>query len=222
MPKYTTREFADLCKIPFSYIKVYKQRGKIIVVDKKIDTDNVINLDFLEKYTGEIPETVEEKKAPTKSIAKQDSKQKPVKDKLPASKEKLSVPSKPNEPASRRLYEYDIQLKEAELRKKDVDTRLATLKERKLIGELIPTALVENLFSIHTKTIIVEFSNSVDNIVTILSKKFNVGIKEIAEVRKQLIDEINIASNRSVDSSKKDVKLIVKEYSNTKGAGERN
>jgi len=223
MPKYTTREFADLCKIPFHYIKVYKGRGKIIVVDKKIDTDNIINQEFLEKYTGDMPEVVVPKKSTGAAPVKLPAKEKPVEKKAEAPKSKIHHPDEStlNTP-SKRLYEWDVKLKQAELEKKTVDTRLQALKEKKLIGELIPTSLVENVFSMHTKTIIIEFSNSVDNIVTILSKKYGVGIKEVAEVRKQIIDEINLAANRSVDTSKRDIKLIVKEYSLAKGVGERN
>lgn len=98
---------------------------------------------------------------------------------------------------------------------------LARLRIQKQRGILIPTALVKVVFKQHSQSILVEFKNSVDSILTILRKRKNLDANEVAEIRGELQQAINDSVGKSISRSQKSISNIVNEYAEKKEVGER-
>lgn len=116
----------------------------------------------------------------------------------------------------------DYQLKQTELLKKQQETRLLELKEQKTLGVLIPTEMVKILFTQHSKSILTAFDNSIDRILTKISKVKKLTNKERSKFRGELKTELNTAVDKSIDESKRNIKRMVFEYTEVRGRGERN
>jgi hypothetical protein len=84
----------------------------------------------------------------------------------------------------------------------------------------MPTDMVKIIFTQHTKSIVEEFKNAVDGILTKFSKRRDLDNAEVAEIRGELIKVINSATENAVKTSKKNIQNIISEYSETKEVGE--
>lgn len=115
----------------------------------------------------------------------------------------------------------DHQIKQVELEKKTQETRLLKLKEQKTLGVLIPTEMVKILFTHHTKSILTEFDNSIDRILTKISKIKKLTNEERSKLRGELKKELNTAVDKTIDASKRKIKRMVFEYTEVRGVGER-
>lgn len=215
MPLYTRKDFAAKCGVPVANVNVYVGRKKITLTGKLID-DSLPENDYFyqnclrNKGTDQIEEVKDVPDAEPVMPAHNNF----TKTSTFSQKETKKVESSAH-------FQLDHKLKQAELEKKEVDTRIAKLKEDKLKGRVLPTDLFKMVFSQHTKSIIHEFNNSVDKMLVRIVKKKNLTNEESAEIRKELIDEINRAVDASVDESKKTLKALLEEHSNKRGKGER-
>ena len=208
MALLTKKEFAQKCGVPTNYLSVYIQRGNIVLSDGLIDDTLQANVYFHLKKTKENPvQKSEELTPPPKPI---NVKAKPRK----ISDEK--------EFTGQSKFNQDIETREAELEKKRVEIRLALLKEQKLMGELIPTDLIKSFFILHSESIKVSFNEGCENLIVIISQQKQLSNTEVAEVRKKLVDIINLSIDNAISSSKKNLTNIVKEYSERRGIGEKN
>ncbi|KKN59967.1 hypothetical protein LCGC14_0537170, partial [marine sediment metagenome] len=114
----------------------------------------------------------------------------------------------------------DKKIKKAELAKKQVDTRIALIKEEKMRGEVLPTEMVKILFAQHSKNIIAEFENSLDKVLTILAKEVGMNNKAISKYRGIIKKEINIAVDSTIDKTKEDIVNMIEEFSEKRSRGE--
>ena len=208
----TKKKFSKLCGIETKALAVYIKRGKVVVNGDFIDSDNPINLYFFE--TREIKN--ENKSVPEKS----------GEDKLNerASSNVKEINTKfeyPAEAPASSAYLMDNKIKEQELEKNKLQTKLLEVKLDKVIGDSIPTELVRNLMLAHSKSITVSFKNGLENWLKVISKKLNISIEDVAAFRAELIPIINTAVNDAIDGSKKGIKNIVDEHSQRKDVGER-
>lgn len=205
MALYKRKEFAVKCGVPVANVNVYISRGKITLTDKLIDDALPENDYFYQNcIKNKSADQSEPDQKPDNSIRITDNSQKETK-----------------KVAKSELFQLDNKLKQAELEKKEVDTRIARLKEDKLKGRVLPTELFKIVFSQHTKSILHEYSNSVDKILVRISKRKHLNNAETTEIRKELIEEINNAVDRSNVESKKMLKALIDEYSDRRGKGER-
>ena len=100
-------------------------------------------------------------------------------------------------------------------------TRIALLKEEKMIGASIPTELVKMVFAQHSKSITSAFHTGADNFLMEISKTKGLNRNELAEMRGALILIINKAVDKSIEESKKSISNIVQEFSVKKEVGEK-
>lgn len=127
----------------------------------------------------------------------------------------------------RKLYKSDqkgsleTQLKLIEIEKKKRETRLLELKEQKTLGILIPTELVKLIFAQHTKSILTSFDNSIDRVLTKISKVKKLTSGERSKFRGELKSELNTAVDRSIRESKRNIKKMVQDYTEVRGRGEQ-
>lgn len=208
MALYTKKEFADICGVKTNYLSVPIKRGQIILTGDLIESNDAKNLAFYKKR--EKPNHQPEQIIPSLNEIETASPPKEI---------KLPPPSSKNN-GSQNIYNLDIELKQADLLKKEVDTRLALLKEEKLMGISIPTELVKNVIANLSKSMISSFKDGADNFIIEISKRKSLTGTETAELRGVLVNIINTSSTHAILESKKSLKNIVSEFSDKKEVGE--
>jgi len=218
MALYKRKEFAALCGISEKQLAVYIGRGKVIRTGKLIDDTILENKEFLKSKIGKLSETQNQQINPgveyEREIISNNNELKVI-----SLKKQANETNSNNKDAS--FFELEKQKKAHDIEKIQEEIELLRLKKKKLHGIVIPTEMVKNIFSQHTKSILVEFSNSADKILTKIAKKKNMSNSEVSEVRKEIIHEINLAVDKSIEESKKNIKQIINEYTETRTPGER-
>lgn len=213
MALYKPVEFANMCGLSRANISTYISRGKIIVTGKFIDDAIPQNKEFLEKQLiknkNQVTDHTPSLKVPRQELVTSDGKI----ETLRSAKNAI--------PPDGSLYDLEKKIKEADLSKKHVDTRIQILKEEKLLGTLIPAELVKILIAQHFKSVATSFSHAAETLVVSISKKKQLNKVEEAEIKGELIAILNKAIRDAVDASKKNVKNIQREYSETRGVGEK-
>jgi phage terminase Nu1 subunit (DNA packaging protein) len=200
MSKVSKKDFAELAGIELKHVMTYAKRGKIVIDSNGfIDTKNEANKLFMAKKSVRN----EEKLAgiETKSSKKEEN-----------SQEKIN--------ARMDLIELERARKEADLENKKIEIRLNLLKEEKLMGSTMPIDLVKNIVANLGKSYMTEFKNGVDNIIRVLMKSKDYSRDEVADIRGSLMNVINESMKKSVNSAKKDIKVIAENYSITRSVGE--
>lgn len=213
MAFHSKKEFAELCGMVTNALSVYIKRGKVILSGEFVDGELLQNKEFLKKWSEK-----NGVKQPVAIDINPDIKTKEPKIDKP---KRINNESDDGYASPGGLYALDKEKKTLDIEKTAEEIQLLKVKNEKARAVVVPTELVKALFSQHTKSILVEFSNSVDNIITKISKKKALSNNEVAEIRKELIEEINIAVDKSIDESKKNIKNLMNEYSEKKGVGER-
>lgn len=213
MAFHSKKEFAELCGMVTNALSVYIKRGKVIMSGEFVDGELLQNKEFLKKWSEK-----NGVKQPVAIDINPDIKTKEPKIDKP---KRINNESDDGYTSPGSLYALDKEKKTLDIEKTAEEIQLLKVKNEKARAVVVPTELVKALFSQHTKSILVEFSNSVDNIITKIAKKKALSNNEVAEIRKELIEEINIAVDKSIDESKKNIKNLMNEYSEKKGVGER-
>ncbi len=209
MALYTRKQFQDLCGVDRAYLAVYVKRGKLILTGEMIDDTIPQNKDFLDRQISKLKaaSNSQEKSIPAQQVIKNDE------------------PGENNQQLrhnfSKNNVALDLELKNADLAKKEVDTRIALLKEEKLRGTVIPTDIVKVVFTQHFKSVTSAFHQAADNLIVNIAKKKDLNREEVADIRGILIEIINEAVKDSIDESKNSITNIIAEYSDKKGIGER-
>lgn len=211
MTCYSRIDFARLCGVESRHLSNYIKRGKVVLTGELVDDKHPTNSSFLQKRREKILQIetvyeIEEKPQQALQTEKKINIQPVIPDKQP--KQNLTQ------------YQLEAEIKKADLAKKEVDTRIALLKEEKLMGVSIPTDLVKVVIANLSKSIISAFKDGADNFLIEISKRKSLSISEIAECRGELIKIINTSSTRAISESKRNVKSIINEYSVKRGVGE--
>lgn len=220
MGLHTRKQLSELLTLDWNNksnrdkIGMWVKRGSIIEKDGLIDDTDPQNFYWIKK---------QQEKEPKETIKQDPQKEVPDSvDKLPvvvADQKQKKI--KAGAPKDITKYDLEVEFKELSIEKLKVDTRLQELKEDKIRGEVIPIEIVKTVFAQHSQNIITEFKNSVENIITIFAKKKSLNGNEVAEIRGQMVFSINTAVDKAVDSSKRNLNHIVKEFSVKKEVGER-
>ncbi len=206
MAKLTKAQFAKECKIKSGNLSNYISRGKVIVKNDLIDTENEFNIAFLNKQLSKGHPS--KSKEPVKSIVK------PKTDPDPENPEEIDEENIPSFQASVKRLKYYDTLK----RKKEIEALQITIDAKK--GIVIPSELVKPIFLQHNQFIVTEFKNVADDILRVISKKHSLTVNEIADIKGQLVISINSAIKKSIQSSIKNVSNIIRDFSVKKGVGE--
>ncbi len=210
MALHSRKEFYEKCGVSKAYLNVNISRGKVILTGNMIDDALPENAYFLEKRTdkgeGSTPA------APVKS--------KRGKPKKAVTAEQVEIIQKKREEEgpdpdeeTRSKWGLEKEQKRLAIIKAEEDIELAKMKREKMAGQLIPTDLVINLFAAHSKNITTNFHQAVESLLSNISKQIGLDRKQVAEIRGQLIEVINLSVKDSVAASRKDIDSIVGEYS---------
>lgn len=220
MALLTKKEFSERCGIKPNDLGTYVKRKKIVLSGDYVDDSILQNKEFLKKRLEKnLKSDPEKEKLPV------ETKEKVIKNEFKDPVfEKPEVPNVENPETSPDEQTYlglEKKKKALDIEKISEEIEILKVKKDKLHGIVIPTEIVKALFSQHTKSILVEFSNSVDKIITKIAKRKSLNNTEVSEIRKELIDEINVAVDKSIDETKKSLKNVITEFSEKKGKGER-
>ncbi|HBD94269.1 MAG: hypothetical protein US15_C0012G0016 [Candidatus Moranbacteria bacterium GW2011_GWF1_36_4] len=235
MALFSRKEFAELLGISPAHVTMYLKRNKLQQDDdNKIDDTIPINADFkkrlLAKKNGEKPEKKERQQVITKvkyvvledkrkqsQQQQQQSQSEPEPEQQPVEQIKIKRKSDKNIG----IYDIELEIKRADLEKKEQEIELNDWKIKKISGEVIPTDMVQIVFNQHCKSITTAFHQGVDNFIIEFAKKHEIDRNEIAKIRLTFIDIINQAILDSIKESKNAISNIIEEYSMKRGVGEK-
>lgn len=200
MAKYTKKQISDLTGMPTNKLAVYIQRGKLVLTDGLINDANETNRVFIERHAGK-------------------KMNEPVINQLP-NMEENDPGQAPKNRETLSLVQLERQKKLADLHKVEVDTRIAKLKEEKLIGQNIPVELVRSVIAQLSKSFVTKFKDGSENLLISVAKMKGLKNDELAKLRGELITIINESIRSSVSDGKRTVGSIVDTYSSSRGIGE--
>ena len=199
MALWKSIELASNTGLSRAHISVYVSRGKIVLnKDKFFDTENLINIAWLEK--------INYKSAPLEELQKSEKKE-VVKSNFKSISEKRDIPSE--EKKDQRILNFQISEK-LKNEKLEEEIKLLKLKTEKDEGRNIPIDFVQRLFELHFKNVSAEFFYITDNYTSIIVNKLQGNRNDLAEFRMILKKTINDAIEEAKKTSKKDIQIIAK------------
>jgi len=214
MALLTKNEFAEQCGIQTKALSVYIQRGKVVVVNEHLDTNNDRNKAFIEKNKGKKREKELIKDIPTiaPTVKHQVNIDDFDDDVLNEDDEDSEVPA---------LYVSEKLLKHLDTKKREREISLLKIKEDKIRGIVIPSDLIKPVFLQHNQYILMEQKNADEEILTMYAHKYSMSLEDIAFMRGEYVKRRNAAVQKAAESSAKAVENIVRDFSDKRGVGER-
>ncbi len=218
----TVKEIAEICGMPPKNIHTYRSRGKIMI-DKEgmIDTDNPVNVEFMQKYSKlNLSGQVKKPKKKT-DIDKSGGKTSEPGQYPEVKKEKLKVKRQAPDPdltedhsnyrqQDIEFYRTSMELKQLQKAKLIEETNLLRLKSQQKSGELIPVKFVSELFQRYIRAITTSFYNMADNYTSDMCTKIGASRETLTEFRGKLKKEINKSVDIAKEEVKKELETLVK------------
>lgn len=214
MARLNKKEFGELCGIGVNNVTTYSLRGKIVIgKDGFIDTTNETNQLFIEKRKSK-------KDSPSEPASKTAAK--------PRAKTYEEIEGESEGEDSDEDSTGIPSLTTSERKKKHLETikiakeiDLLNLREEKLKGIVVPSELIKPLFLQHNQSIVSEFKNTADEIIRAIAKRKSLNANEIAEIKGELVKIINVSIGKATKASVRSVDIIINDFSDTRGKGER-
>ena len=214
MARLNKKEFGELCGIGVNNVTTYSLRGKIVIgKDGFIDTTNETNQLFIEKRKSK-------KDSPTEPASKQSVKAR-AKTYEEIEGEDISEDSDEDSMGIPSLTTSERKKKHLETIKIAKEIDLLNLREEKLKGIVVPSELIKPLFLQHNQSIVSEFKNTADEIIRAIGKRKSLNANEMAEIKGELVKIINVSIGKATKASVKSVDIIINDFSDTRGKGER-
>jgi hypothetical protein len=201
---YSRREFAELCGLTWSdsvksKVAMWIKRGNVIESDGKIDDSLARNRDWALKQK----ETSLVKAEEVQVISKKET------------------PKKAKSDDSDGLFSIEKQLKSQNLKKLEVDTRIQLLKEEKIRGEVVPIELIKSLFRTHNQSILTASKDGLEEILINFSQEGRLSGEKVALLRGKMTRVLNSCFEKAIETTKRQMKSVIDEYSIKKEVGER-
>lgn len=218
MPRYSRKEFIELCGIQHAYLTMNIKRKKVILnTNDEIDTSLQMNEDFLQKQIAKQKKKVLAL-ANDNEVGPEDKPKKVATPKAPTPKKpivKRVVKSNEDEEIEKEAvqsYNLDRYKKQLEVEALENENKIKKIKLDKLNGVVIPTELVMVLFGQHSKSITTAFHQAAENFVVEMAGAYGVNKSDVAKMRGDLITVVNKAIEDSLEISRKSIDKIVDEY----------
>lgn len=195
MPLYTKSSFAKHCGKTSAHVSVALTRKQLVASGDYIDSGiekNKLTMNKWRAASGLIDATSTQLKISEPS------------------EERPAVPNV-SEPAPLKssFTELENDKKRADIAWKQEKTTETALKNAKLRGELIPTAMVINLFAMLGHAFQTQYEIGTSNLIMDLSHKAKLSPEIEGEIRSNLIVLINKAHKSAIEDAKKGVRKIV-------------
>ena len=197
------------------------KRGKIIETDGDIDDSHPMNVTYFLKHKKDgVEQKVEVK--PKKIVNKE----------VKVEKKKVVEKNQWHEPPETKqkrgqdksttdLYDLEIQVKRAKIEKDIAEKRMMDLREQKLRGEVVPVELVTHLFAAMCKSVFAVQKNTSEKIIANIARRYKFTEDQLAEIRGDLILELNSGAQSTIDATKEELQPIVKSFSEKRGVGQK-
>lgn len=196
--KVTRKKFVDQTGIRATHINTYAKRGKIVLTnDGKIDLDNPVNKQFIARRKG-LTETAHKTEG-----------------------QQHSGKTDQETEALLGIRELERIKKSLDIQKTTEEVELLKIKKEKAQGLVIPLDLTKDLFSRNVKNMVVEFDNAADRILTMIASKHKLSNEDVANYRGHIKKKINEAVDDTIKQTKKEISLIINEFAEKRGAGEK-
>jgi hypothetical protein len=204
MAIYTQKEFATLVNMPSGRLTIYRDRGKIIIENKQIDTSIEKNAAFLEKYR-------------IRNVLKSAS----INIENP-NQGSIDIPISSTTTEGQSYTESERQLKYLDTIKRQKEIEKLDIDIAKKKGEVIPTDLVSPLILQHNQSITTEYKYVIDEIIRLFSAKNRLNVNEIAGIRGKMTKALNKAVDKASETTVNSISVIINNYAEKRGVGERN
>ena len=194
---------------------VYIKRNSVVTDGEMIDTNHEKNVAFYNKRESKgllVPKGVAPKKVVVEQIPRSETWVEPEPQQDNEEPDENGILPLPVSERNKKHWDAIVAERNASLLK---------VKEEKLRAEVIPSALIPPLIIQNNQNFVISFKNVVDEILTEFGKIKEFSTDEFAEMRGRLLAAINLGSKAATDMTLKQVKNIVKNYSDKKGVGER-
>lgn len=210
MTLLTKKEFSEKCGIPTNALAVYVKRSKVELTGELVNDELEVNKAFYLKKLAKIDKEPETKLAILEQKSVFESERNDI------NESELLVPDE-----NQTFIESERQLKYLDTVKRAKEIELKDIEIAKKRGELIPTDLIKSLIIQHSESIKVSLGDFIENFIVVISSKKQLTNVEVADIRSQLTSIRNKAIDDAINASKKNLKNIVKEYSDKKGIGQK-
>lgn len=228
MALVTRKEFAELCGKPVNYINTYVTRKQVAVLpDKRIDTDNPLNVLFKKKCKS-IERTKEEEARVERKTSKLKIEE-PVNGEI--SETLIYTKKETAEEKAARLKQnaedeenmsWEARKKRADALKAERAAEISQLQLDKMMGSLLPVDLVEAIFRINIQDIFKNFESSCLNIASIYCDILANGDRtKLAEITGRIRTELAAIIERTKRNAASEIENAIDDYSETRSRGER-
>jgi len=209
MGRHTKAEFARICGLTTGNLSNYISRKKVIVEDDFIDDSNLINAEFLKKRK----EYLQGKKDLLKPGATG----------LPGDESPIdNVSDTAEEDEDSETYSGSLTTKKmkVEIAKKTRETAILKLREQKIKGEIVPVAMMRNLFSMHTQSIITAQKDGIEELLINLSVEARLSGEQLARLRRKMVQILNDGVDKAIVITQRNIRSVTEEFSIKKDVGE--
>ena len=215
MALLTNKEFAEKCGISTDQLTVYKGRGKVVMGDDGLyDDQHPANQKQHARCMANAAKRAEKPSKPENEEKEEKSPSPEKPEKKPKNQEKTpekAGKSRLNAELSEK-FKIENELKKKQSERQEAETRMLKMKEDRIMGQLLPTALIKPLFQRHFQSITMEFQNTVNALITDVSAKTKLNRNVQAELRKKVISDVNIAIDRAIFHTEKEIDNMINEY----------
>jgi hypothetical protein len=214
MQVYEKKTIAKILDLSPSYISQAIKRNKLTQTsDGFIDAESAINKKWIEAIAikkGIDLAQFEAEKTPARKPTKIKNKKREPGDDIASELEELTGDV-------RKIAEKKVL---AEIEYKQGQIRLNQIKENKMMGDLMPTDSVENLFHFSIETVRTTYLQEVRSIAEIFRQKMELGHEEFVEIQKDLTISVNNITKVLKQNLMLGIEDIVNEYKEVRGRGE--
>lgn len=203
------------------------ERGHLVSLpDGGIDTDDPTNQAWILKYRPDseyLPahfrkqDPVPQEPTPEKKLTRASSK---TRYQQPEVKEERTQNPISEEPNGMDKFNLELAKKKADIEKVHGEIRLQKLKEAKLRGEMVPIDLMRTTLEVHTRSIVTAMKDGMEDLLLQVSSEFRGSSEQLSRLRGIVITILNAQVDKSVEATKKQLRVLANDYAERKEVGE--
>ncbi len=220
----TRAEFAALCNRDVKFVNVYVSRKKVMpMLDDKslIDTENPVNVLFAKEQKANDAKKKKEAKKPP-SAAPIEKLYTDVVEVIEVEKPKRSRSTKKEIDQADEMLSWDARKKRADALRAESAAEKEKLQVEKMMGQLMPTELVQQILRINLQSIFKEFEAGCLNIAStycdIMAGGDRVLLGNVTDKLREVLDD---TIQRSKEVAEIEINNAIEEYAETRNRGER-
>jgi len=221
----TRAEFAALCNRDVKFVNVYVSRKKVMPMledSSMIDTENPVNILFAKTQKKNDEQKKKESKKPPSAAPSIEKLYKDVVEVVEVEKTKRSRSTKKEIDQADEMLSWDARKKRADALRAESAAEKEKLQVEKMMGQLMPTELVQQIFRINLQSIFKEFEAGCLNIAStycdIMAGGDRALIGKVTDELRYLLDD---TIKRSKEVAGIEIQNAIEEYAETRNRGER-